>query len=190
MKIALSLMTAMLLWLTFAGQSQQTVMKIDTSRESVLYWNNWLTDLFQMGVESTKDSFFVREEVVRMMKDSAYRKTVYPAQYNWPAVVHLLQQMQLKKAFWHLINLYQADTANRKIILGTLFLYDSLMDMDKALLSSYYTYAFTDPRVYRLKNNKPDIYRPDILEKGLQATREIIDKIWMYRKQRNANNHP
>ncbi len=72
------------------------------------------------------------------------------------------------------------------MVLGTFALYDSLIDMDKALLGAYYTYAFPDPRVCRLKNGKPDIYRPDILEKGLATTREIAGYIWTYRQQRAA----
>src|SRR5437773_827079 len=119
-----------------------------------------------------------------MMKDSSYRKTIYPEEYNWQNVVKLLKRMELKKAFWDMINLYETDTVHRKIILGTFLLYDSLMEMDKILLSSYYTYAFTDPKIYRIKNNKPDIYRPDLLEKELNTTREIVQRIWLYRKQK------
>ena len=124
--------------------------------------------LYEKGVDSRKDSLYVKEEVIRMMKDSSYRKTIYPEEYNWQNVVKLLKKMELKKAFWHMINLYETDTVHRKIILGTFLLYDSLMEMDKILLSSYYTCAFTDPKVYRIKNNKPDIYRPDLLEKELK----------------------
>jgi hypothetical protein len=100
-----------------------------------------------------------------------------------------MQNMELKKAFWHMINLYQDDTANRPYVLGTMALYDSLIDMDKALLASFYTYAFADPRVCRVVDGKPEIYRPDLLEKGLRATHEIAKHIWYYRKQKAANNN-
>jgi len=160
----------------------QQLMKIDTSKQSVEHWQKWMTDLNEMGVEKKNDSFYVKEEVVKLLKDPAYRNAVYPAVYNWAATVSLLKQMELKKAFWHMINLYQTDTAHRNIVIGTFILYDSLMDMDKILVNSFYTYAFTDPQVCRIKNNKPDIFRPDILEQKLRTTKEIVGYIWMNRR--------
>jgi hypothetical protein len=174
------------LWLAGVSQSQ-IPMKIDSSRESVQYWNKWASDLYDKGVSAKKDSFFVKEEVIKLLKDSSYRRIVYPTQYEWTGAVRLMEQMDLKKAFWYLINLYQSDMQNRQIVLGTFALYDSLMEMDKILISTYYTYAFPDPRVCRIVNGKPEIYRPDILERGLAATREITSYIWSYRKQKLVN---
>lgn len=162
----------------------QSLMKVDTTHESVQYWQHWMDDLNDMGVEKKNDSFYVREEVVKLLKNPEYRKTVYPATYNWPVTVDLLNKMELKKAFWQMINLYETDAANRNIVVGTFILYDSLVDMDKILLNTFYTYAFADPQVCRITNNKPDIFRPDILEKKLRTTKEIIGHIWKYRKQK------
>lgn len=172
-----------LLWLTVSSQPQQ-LMKVDTSRASVQYWQKWMADLTDMGVERKNDSFFVKEEVVKLLKDSAYRNSVYPATYSWPQVVSLMNRMELKKAFWHLINLYETDTAHRNVVIGTFVLYDSLMDMDKILLSTYYTYAFADPESCRIVNHKPEIFRPDILERKLRTTREIVNYIWVNRKRK------
>lgn len=163
-----------------------TVLKIDTTQASVQYWSKWTNNLYDMGVETNKDSFFVKKEVLKLMTDSAYRKAVYPARYEWAGAVSLMKQLDLKAAFWHLINLYQDDKANRNLVMGTFALYDSLIDMDKVLLSTYYTYALPDPRVCRIVNGKPDIYRPDILEKELATTKEIAGYIWAYRKQKAA----
>ncbi len=160
------------------------IMKVDTSKASVEYWQNWMADLNDMGVENKVDSFFVKKEVLKLMKDENYRKTVYPKQYSWPEVVSLMNKMELKKAFWHLINLYQTDLPHRNIVLGTVTKYDSLMAMDKILISTYYTYAFTDPEIYRVKSDKPEIYRPDILEKKLKTTQEIVGYIWENRKKK------
>ncbi len=162
------------------------LMKVDTTKASVEYWQNWMADLTEMGVENKDDSFYVKKEVLKLMKDETYRKSVYPKKYSWPAVVSLMNQMELKKAFWHLINLYQTDIEHRNIVIGTVIKYDSLMAMDKILLSTYYTYAFTDPEVYRITNNKPDIYRPDILEKKLKTTKEIVGYIWENRKKKQV----
>ena len=72
------------------------------------------------------------------------------------------------------------------MVIGTLVLYDSLVEMDKLLINAYYTYAFTDPRVCRVKNGKPDIFRPDLLEKNLMVTKEIINNVRMYRQRKNG----
>ncbi|MBI5856119.1 MAG: hypothetical protein HZB42_00610 [Sphingobacteriales bacterium] len=178
-----------LLWLVGFCQSQP-LMRVDTTRESVEYWQQWMKDLNEMGVQKTKDSFFVREEVIKLMKDSVYRKSVYPEKYDWPLVVLLLQRMELKKAFWQLINLYETDSAHRNITVGTFILYDSLMDMDKILLNTYYTYAFTDPQCCRIRNNRVEIFRPDILERKLRTTKEIAGYIRAYRKQKNPAKKP
>ncbi len=174
------------LWLAAFSQPQ-SFMRVDTSKQSIEHWQKWLEDLNSKGVEQKNDSFFVKEEVVKLLKDSNYRKSVYPAQYNWPDVVKLLNQMELKKAFWHLINLFITDSTHRDIIVGTFVLYDSVMDMDNILLNTYYTYAFTDPEVCRLVNNKPDIFRPDLLERKLRVTRQIVNYIWINRKNKKGN---
>jgi hypothetical protein len=172
-------------WLAALGQSSLP-MRIDTSRASVAYWNKWTNDLYDNGVDTKKDSFFVKEEVIRLLKDSTYRKEVYPAMYDWKGAAALLQKMELKRAFWQMINLYQADTKNKGIVVKICMRYDSLMEMDKILLSTFYTYAFADPKVCRMKNGKPEIYRPDLLEKGLRATKEITSYLWAYREQKAA----
>jgi hypothetical protein len=166
---------------------QQTgLMPVDTTAKSVAYWQDWMKELNEPGVEKKNDSFYVKQEVIKLLKDSEYRKTVYPEVYNWQMTVGLLKRMELKKAFWQMINLYQTDTAHRNIVVGSFIMYDSLMDMDKLLLSTYYTYAFTDPEVCRLRNNKPEIFRPDILEGKLRTTRELVNYIWMNRKAKAA----
>ena len=148
------------------------------------FWGKWLNDLQEMGVETRNDSLIIHREVMKLFTDTVYRNEVYPPQYNWPQAVELLRTLELKKAFWHMLNLYETDAVNRSYVLGTFMAYDSLMKMDKILLSTFYTYAFADPRVSRVKNNKPDIFRPDILELKLANLKEIITHIWYYRDQK------
>ena len=170
-------------WLAVSSQSSLP-MRIDTTHESVAYWNKWTNDLYDQGVNARKDSFFVKEEVIKLLKDSAYRSEVYPAKYEWSNAVNLLRKMELKKAFWQMINLYQADPKNKPVVVKIFSRYDSLMEMDKILVSTFYTYAFADPRVCRIKNGKPEIYRPDLLENGLRATKEITGYLWALRDQK------
>jgi len=169
----------------FTTVQAQHIRLIDSSKDSRAYWTKWVNNLYEMGTDAKNDSFFVREETVRLLKDEAYRQATYPAAYSWPGTVGLLQQLELKKAFWHLINLYQEDTANRQLVLGTFFVYDSTMDMARILVSTFYTYAFADPRVCRITNNHPDIFRPDLLEQGQRALKEMVASVWAYRKQKH-----
>lgn len=167
-----------------SGQAATQLPPLDTTARSVAYWQNWLNELNEQGVERKNDSLYVRQEVVKLMRDSEYRKSVYPEVYNWENTVAFMKAMELKKAFWQMINLYQTDTARRNIVVGTFLLYDSLVDMDKILLSTFYTYAFADPEVSRLRNNKPEIFRPDILERKLRTTRELVNYVWLNRKNK------
>ncbi len=183
--IIISLFTV--LCLTLTCQTQTLTTTVDTSGKDSEYWVKWVKSLYEMGVDQERDTFYVREETLRALGDSAYRARLYPPDYNWGNVLPLLKEMELKMAFWHLINIYMEDTASRTMVINTFLLYDSLMAMDKILLNVYYTYALTDPRVCRITNNKPDIYRPDLLEKHLNVTKDIINIVRYFRKERNKN---
>ena len=159
-------------------------MKIDTTKKSTAYWQDWMKDLEEMGIDKKKDSLFVSREVMHLLRDKTYRNSIYPTPYNWQTTVAFMKQMELKKAFWQMINLYQTDIEHRHIVIGTVCAYDSLMEMDKILLSTFYTYAFADPEVCRITSNKPDIFRPDLLEKKLRTTREIVGYVWENRKRK------
>lgn len=172
------------LWLPGFSQQPQTVMKTDKTLEQKTLPNKWFLDLFEMGVEQKKDSLYIKDEVLRLVSDSAYRNSIYPEKYAWPYTLSLMKAMELKRAFWHLINIYMDDSSSRPRVLGIFVLYDSLVEMDKLMIHTYYTYAFTDPRVCRIENNKPEIYRPDLLEKHLLVTKEIINNIQYYRKKK------
>lgn len=179
------LVSVIFLWMSVKSQPP-TIVPIDTTIESRVYWYKWLTDLNEMGVEQKKDSLIIKEEVMRIVKDSVYRKSIYPQKYSWPGALALMKGMELKKAFWHMINIYIADTTTRSMVIGTFVQYDSLIEMDKLLINTYYTYAFTDPEACRIIKNKPDIFRPDIMEKKLLITKEIIGSVLYYRKKRKG----
>lgn len=173
--------------LRLLGNCQQpsAVMPIDTSKQSKEYWNKWASSLLEMSVEQKKDSLFVKEEVLLTFKDSALRKSLYPDKYDWPGAIALMKTMDLKKAYWHLINIYMTDTSSRSKVMGIFILYDSLMEMDNVLLNVFYTYAFADPRVSRIENGKAEIVRPDLLENHLAVIKEIINYIWYSRKEKS-----
>lgn len=174
------------LWLHGNSQQPQPVIHIDTSLNNRKLWEKRLQDVFDMGIEKKGDSLVIREEVIKLVNDSVYRNSIYPPKYEWAGALAFLKAMDLKKAFWHMMNIYMTDSSSRQFVLSTFVLYDSLMEMDKILLNTFYTYAMTDPRVCRISNKKPAIIRPDLLEKNLMLTKEIIYSILYYRKERVA----
>ena len=92
-------------------------VKMDTALETVKYLNARVSDLFEAGVETKNDSLIIKEEVFRLLRDSQYCKSVYPEKYEWPSAIMLMKVMELKKAFWHFINLYHSNPASRDLII-------------------------------------------------------------------------
>ena len=170
----------------------EVVAKPDTAKviAAISYVNKQLSELSKVGVESKNDSLIASEEVMKLLKDDKYRKSVYPDKYEWKDAVALFRNMEFKRAFWHLINLYDTDKEKRSLIIGLFCAYDSVMLMDKVLLNTFYTYALPDPRVCRITDNKPEIYRPDLLEQWLRNTKEILGYIDTYREQKNKIKKP
>ncbi|MDB5198495.1 MAG: hypothetical protein JWO92_458 [Chitinophagaceae bacterium] len=164
--------------------AQTNTSKYDTSNAAVKFLKNWEKDFLDVGMSIEKDSFRLNDEAKKLILDSQYRQSTYPAAYNWPRALELMKNMELKKAFWHLINLYRTDTAHKILVLQTFAAYDSLVDMEKILINSFYTYALTDPEVCVFKNGKPDIRHPDILEKKFADVKEITAFIVDYRSRR------
>ena len=155
----------------------------DTSA-AAKFLNTWTKNLFDPGISVDGDSLHINEEAKKLILDSQYRKNTYPEKYNWPQAIQLLNNMDLKKAFWHMLNLYRTDTTHRTLVVQTFIIYDSVVDMEKLLVNSFYTYALTDPEVCVFKNGKPNIVRPDILEKKLNDVKEITAFIVGYRSRK------
>ena len=184
MRIGLSLLF-MIWWLLGNCQQSPVLMQIDTSKQSKEYWNKWADNLLEMSVEQKKDSLYVKEEVLLTFKDSALRRSLYPDKYDWPGAIALMRGMDLKKAYWHMINIYMEDSSSRSKIMGIFILYDSLIEMDKVLLNVFYSYAFADPRISYIQNGRSEISRPDLMEKHLAVLKEIINYIWYNRKEKS-----
>lgn len=161
---------------------------IDSAMDSIAqnekYWEDWRNDLYEMGVELTKDSIKINDEARRIIADSAYSKIIYPPQYTWEVAQYLLKKMKYKPGFWYMINLYATDTIYKEPIIEVLINIDQMMDMEKILTSTFHSYAILDPSVCKIVNNKPVITRPDIVESKLNKLKEMIYYIKYYREQR------
>jgi hypothetical protein len=162
----------------------------DTSSAGAEYLKNWQNNLFDGGFAIENDSLQLNEEAKKLLLDADYRQTVYPDTYTWPVAIQTLKEMDLKKAFWHIINLYRTDTAHKELALQTFVVYDSLVDMEKILVNTFYTYALTDPEVCVFTNGKPEIVHPDILESKFNKMKEIVNYIDYYRSTKAVAKKP
>ena len=187
MKKAGIIITGCMLWLAVSGQSQPLYSTKDTSAESAKIWDAKIKDLYDVGVVMSKDSIRINEESRKIILDSNYRKVVYPTTYMWNEVVTLLKANELKKGFWYLINIYGNDTVNNKLVIESLVPYEQVIDMKKALISIFYSYALLDSRFCTINNGKPLITRPDMLEKKFGQLKEIIAYIDYFRKLRKGS---
>jgi hypothetical protein len=165
------------------GSFAQTGIPVnkDTANVAAQFLKNWQNNLFDGGFTMQNDSLHLNDEAKKLLLDSAYRRATYPVTYTWPVAIQLLKQMELKKAFWDIMNLYRTDSVHRQLALQTFVVYDSLVDMEKILTNTFYTYAFTDPEICEFKNGRHEILRPDILEAKFNKMKEIINFIMYYR---------
>lgn len=142
-----------------------------------------IEDLYEMGVRKDNDSLYISDESAKAHSDSDYRKILYPEIYSWEKALTLIAAIELKKAFWHLINLYPKGQESKEFSVRIILGYDGLFDMERVIISTFYTYAFMDPEIGSIEDGKIDITRPDILEEKLHVVKEMVTYIHAYRQQ-------
>ena len=130
----------------------------------------WLNTLTSKGVTSKNEEIVFDEEAIKLLKDKSYREKVY-REYTLYDVGLSFSEMDIKKAFWQIINIYPQ---KKDTLIQYVFAFDEILPVDEILLASFYTYAFFDPNITKLDNGKPDVYRPDICEEYFRRTKEII----------------
>jgi archaellum biogenesis ATPase FlaH len=92
--------------------------------------------------------------------------------------------MALKQAFWYLVNLYNADPKHKEMVLKVIIPFDQMLEMDKVIISSFYSYIPFDPEVSIVENGMTTaIIRPDLAEQKLLAAKEVVNYIRYYRTE-------
>ena len=134
--------------------SQDSLTKKNDAMASEVHWQKWIKDLYEVGVEQVKDSVKISEDVKQIILDTNYQKSIYPAVYTMPATVDLFKKMEIKKAMWYLINIYGQVKELRQPILNLILPFEKGLEMDKVLISTFYTYAMIDPEIGSFKNGK------------------------------------
>ena len=134
----------------------------------------WLKDLYDPGVKVGDDSIVLNKESERLINDKEYRKIIYPSVYTWEAAIRFIQQQDVKKALWFFINLYLVNDTNKELVVKSILVYDKIIKMDKALVSTFYTYSLTDPEIGTIEGGSSKITAPHIMEKKLNALKAML----------------
>jgi hypothetical protein len=182
--ILTSLWCCLFVVFAYCQSKDSSVKQITITPEMEKYWTTWINDLYDIGIQVTHDSIKMNEEAKKIVRDTDYQKMIYPKYYTWEAAAYLLKNMQLKKACWYLINLYASDSTNKLLVVRSLVPYDQIVEMDKVLTSTFYTYAMLDPNVSRFTNGRYQVLRPDVLENKFKTVKEIISYVRYFREIR------
>jgi hypothetical protein len=168
------------------GQTNDTNMVSDkATKDSAIIV--WLEGLHEQGVTTEDDSIVISKEAQRLMTDAQYRQLMYPKVYDWQMVISSIQRQDLKKAFWYLINLYMIDNKNKDIVIKSLLSYDRVFKMDKVLVNTFYTYVLVDTEIGVVTDGQFKVTEPHMMEKKLNALKEIIFYLEKYRTKESTN---
>lgn len=143
-------------------------------------YEKWYGNLTVPGVKIEGESMIFSEEAKALIADPKYRKSIYKEAYTFIDVTQSLSESDFKLAFWQMINLYPD---HKDDVVRFIFAYDSVFPTDEVTTAAFYTYAFFDPKITKLENGKPNIYRPDIFEELFRNTQEIVSYVAYFRKQ-------
>lgn len=150
---------------------------------------HWLRGLYQPGVEMQNDSLILNEEARKLFSDEAYRQLMYPSVYSWEMAKKFIQTQNLKQAFWYFINLYMVNDKNKELVIKAVLTYNKFLNMDKILVSTFYTYTFADPEIVALENGTTKVVAPHVMEKKLYALKEILFYLDKYKSTAGENPH-
>ena len=162
-----------------------TIMVTPEQLTALVEYEEKMTEMLQQleipGVRVEGSKMLFSEEAKRLIADEGYRSSVYSEDgYDLSDVGESIAANELQKAFWQMINLYPE---NKEDVLRYIYAYDGVFPTDKVVTAAFYTYGFFDPRITRIKDGRPDVYRPDLFENYLKNTREIVSYILYFREQ-------
>jgi hypothetical protein len=184
------LLLILVLFIFNLGWSQNDSIAINNKRIQEEKAVTWLEDLHTSNVIDEGDRLIYNEETKLLLSDPAYYNVIYPEKYNWVHTRELLKKKAVKQALWTMINLYGLDKPeSRTQIVNTLITLDQLIDMEKVLVSSYYSYISFDPEVVIIEDGiVKEFTRPDIAEEKLNYVKELTVYILKNREQKAKEN--
>lgn len=164
---------------SFSQTSEQAIPAASAAKDSAVL--SWLESLYEENVTVEGDSVKMGKETERLLTDEAYRQAMYPATYTWDVAVYFISKQDIKRACWFLMNLYLINDKNKEVVIKSLVTYDKLFKMDKILTNAFYTYVLTDPEIGTLADGEFKVTAPHIIEKKLNALKEILFYLDKYR---------
>ncbi len=170
------------------GYSQATESLAINTSEKEAYSLKWLQDLYEPGVSMKNDSLVINKEAERLLNEASYRSTIYPAAYTWEAAAEFIKRNEIKKALWYFINLYTINSQNKEMVIKSLLVYNKVFKMDKALMSSFYTYSLTDPEIGKIENGHSEITAPHVMEKKLNSLKAMLFYLNKYKSAEEIKN--
>jgi hypothetical protein len=180
-----NLITLLVYCLPLLVMGQNSGIKMDQiSKEDQVKMAQWYVDVTEKGVVQTQDSIIFSKEFIKVLNNEKYRNVLYPESYKWEIAIYFMKHQQLKQAFWFFINLYSENEKNKEMVIKSILAYDHALKMDEMLVNVFYTYSFMDPEISVIKEGKPEIIRPDILEEKLSHVKEMVAYIHTYRKKK------
>ena len=159
------------------------------SKEDSIKVLKWYVELNEKGIEKVGDSVIYSKEFVKVLKNEKYRDFLFPKEYKMGVAAYLIDKKYLKQAFWYFINIYPQDEESKKIVMQSVLAYDTIFKMDEVLVNTFYTYSFMDQEISIIKDGKPEIVRPDILEAKLANVKEMVNYVLKYREQQKKENN-
>ena len=174
-----------LIWFSPIFISAQDINNLEAklSKEESANVLKWYLEITEKGIEKIGDSVIYSKEFIKVLNDENYRSFIFPKEYNREVAAYLIDNKNLKQAFWYLINIYPQNEDTKKIVIQSVIAYDKVFKMDEVLVNTFYTYSFMDPEISVVKDGKPEIVRPDILEAKLANVKQMVAHIIKYRKQ-------
>jgi len=173
------------------GQNNLNPEKIKLSKEDITNiieseqkLKEWIGQLKEPGVRINGENMEFNAVAQALISNKKLRNIIYKENYSFEDVKKSLEQLNIQLAFWQMINIYPN---NKKKVLEYIYSYDSLIPVDEIVIASFYTYSFFDPNVTKIIDNKPVVERPDIFEKMLLSTKEIVAYVQEFRKRKPLN---
>jgi hypothetical protein len=168
------------------NENEDELERIENFKKEEKKAKAWLDIQYEWNVITKGGNTTYNKEAKKILSDSTYYQFIYPETYTWPTTLILLKKKVIKQAVWYMLNLYGMDKAtNTPHIMKTIITLDQALDMEKVLLSSYYSYISFDREIVSIENGKVKEYlRPDIAEEKLSNVKELATLLMNYRKSK------
>jgi hypothetical protein len=113
-------------------------------------------------------------ETKRIVSDSLFRKKIYPKEYSFKDVTTSMDENNILRAIWQLINLYEKQPK----LSGSIFLQlVSSGITHQHILNSFYSYIALDTEVADYTTGVPIMINPEIVDFKMNTVKKIIEFI-------------